>query len=1185
MDKKITIAPVSFSGFIENYERYYDDISDLIEKGKEYNAKYETLKNDFQVKDAACDTEKITVLNKIKSNYLQERQDLDLKLKKLQAEVFRYETIFQKGDTKYGKMTDEIQLRVDELKQAIKDLIDIKLDILEQTTSDKIIEIKEEFQNKKNEIINNYRNNSANLRDDVKVEFEKESLNEQEAFFDRQTISSNIEKLYNNISIFDSKNYSPLLEIGSFRVETDVVEKISREIKVLIPFIDSKSLLIIFDDKTENKVKNILVNLLSRVLLSTEVGKIQLILSDLKDLGQIFRELIPLTHEILKEAHGSANFKKELDDCNNRLHTVFSKYTSSSKNSNFLSLGEYNYHQITHNKAEELAPHHIQVVHNLSYDTNEQQIRELNRLINNGIKNGTNFIITWNKNDENEKSEKWIESIAKNTNVLTIDFVGNLSNYLSIKHELVPNVIDEKKLHELVYSLNIKHSEFSKNIVKERFINTVPTDKNLWFNCDASELISVPIGKSKSHRGEQTIILKTKDFQSHLMLSGGTGSGKTNFLKTFITSAALHYSPEEIEFYLVDLKNGVGFDAFRKYQLPQVKLFAMGAENELILNLLQELNDEMNHRLNLLTQAGVDDIVEYNKRNPNNKIKRTLLIVDEFASVFEDDDDTAREIVAKISPLVRKARAVGINLFFSTQNFGRTQSFSSLFSEIPVRIVLKSSQDAASYLLGGGNDAMKYVETIGDGVLNYKAGIKLSESDNEFFKGYLLENDDLEIILTNINKESERRGFAKNQQMVYDNISNADFSKNAEIFQQKRVETFIDENDRTITKVITRRKIPIWLGEPTTISKTHFKMDLERNFNENILITGKDKSVSINAMYNILSSLSYAFASGEIAIRIISFLSEEENTELQLHLLNQLSVAFDYKFCDLENYEQELKILHTEVERRSQQNNTQAKRIFVFYVGLEKARKMQKVGYDETEQAEMFKKILSEGNNYNMHSIVEVMQPSFLGRISRNDLIGNFVHRIIFHLGSSDESRGVLGNNKAAHLYKADEPHTKFRAVYFNSNFEGVLPKIKPYIDLINSDDFTPKNFGKEYLNNTPIIDVIHKRVESSNEEIKAEEKEVENKKLEFSVSNENLAEIDYLMQLSQNSEDTEDEVIDIDDFFNRINSYEKSKNVNDENLAELEKLSQQLKELDEEDEVIDIDDFFNDFTSTETTK
>ncbi|WGU67937.1 hypothetical protein QIU18_02750 [Capnocytophaga canimorsus] len=399
------------------------------------------------------------------------------------------------------------------------------------------------------------------------------------------------------------------------------------------------------------------------------------------------------------------------------------------------------------------------------------------------------------------------------------------------------------------------------------------------------------------------------------------------------------------------------------------------------------------------------------------------------------------------------------------------------------------------------------------------------------------------------------------------------------------METFIDENDRTITKVITRRKIPIWLGEPTTISKTHFKMDLERNFNENILITGKDKSVSINAMYNILSSLSYAFASGEIAIRIISFLSEEENTELQLHLLNQLSVAFDYKFCDLENYEQELKILHTEVERRSQQNNTQAKRIFVFYVGLEKARKMQKVGYDETEQAEMFKKILSEGNNYNMHSIVEVMQPSFLGRISRNDLIGNFVHRIIFHLGSSDESRGVLGNNKAAHLYKADEPHTKFRAVYFNSNFEGVLPKIKPYIDLINSDDFTPKNFGKEYLNNTPIIDVIHKRVESSNEEIKAEEKEVENKKLEFSVSNENLAEIDYLMQLSQNSEDTEDEVIDIDDFFNRINSYEKSKNVNDENLAELEKLSQQLKELDEEDEVIDIDDFFNDFTSTETTK
>ena len=48
----------------------------------------------------------------------------------------------------------------------------------------------------------------------------------------------------------------------------------------------------------------------------------------------------------------------------------------------------------------------------------------------------------------------------------------------------------------------------------------------------------------------------------HLLVAGKTGSGKSTFLHGLITNTALIYSPEQVEFYLIDFKKGVEFKSY-----------------------------------------------------------------------------------------------------------------------------------------------------------------------------------------------------------------------------------------------------------------------------------------------------------------------------------------------------------------------------------------------------------------------------------------------------------------------------------------------------------------------------------------------------------------------------------------------------------------------------------------------
>jgi DNA segregation ATPase FtsK/SpoIIIE-like protein len=82
----------------------------------------------------------------------------------------------------------------------------------------------------------------------------------------------------------------------------------------------------------------------------------------------------------------------------------------------------------------------------------------------------------------------------------------------------------------------------------------------------------------------------------HALIAGKTGSGKSTLLHALITNLALWYSPDEVEFYLVDFKKGVEFKTYATHRLPHARVVAVESDREFGLSVLQGLDGELKRR-------------------------------------------------------------------------------------------------------------------------------------------------------------------------------------------------------------------------------------------------------------------------------------------------------------------------------------------------------------------------------------------------------------------------------------------------------------------------------------------------------------------------------------------------------------------------------------------------------------
>jgi S-DNA-T family DNA segregation ATPase FtsK/SpoIIIE len=150
----------------------------------------------------------------------------------------------------------------------------------------------------------------------------------------------------------------------------------------------------------------------------------------------------------------------------------------------------------------------------------------------------------------------------------------------------------------------------------------------------------------------------------HLLVAGATGTGKTIFLNTLISSLLYKNSTETLKFILIDPKR-VEFTIYNN--LPHL-LCPVIHDPQRSINALKWLTGEMERRFEIFAQAGARDIASFNELVEKDKnlelMSFIVLIVDELADLMAA---RGREIEAGIVRLAQMARAVGIHLVVATQ--------------------------------------------------------------------------------------------------------------------------------------------------------------------------------------------------------------------------------------------------------------------------------------------------------------------------------------------------------------------------------------------------------------------------------------------------------------------------------------------------------------------------------------
>ncbi|BCL78326.1 type VII secretion protein EccC [Ktedonobacteria bacterium brp13] len=262
--------------------------------------------------------------------------------------------------------------------------------------------------------------------------------------------------------------------------------------------------------------------------------------------------------------------------------------------------------------------------------------------------------------------------------------------------------------------------DFSQNIglLQTHNIQAIETlhVTDLWRKRNEQQLLRVPIGLQKNG----PLFLDFKEmaaggFGPHGLVIGATGSGKSELLRTVVTSLALTHDPYTVNFVLVDFKAGAAFAEFT--DLPHVSGIITNLENDplLISRMYASLQGEQQRRQNLLSQAGnLPNITLYQKKWRNDPrmepMPYLIIIVDEFAQLIANYED----FLALFTKLGQVGRSLGMHMMLATQRVdeGRIRT---LEGHLRYRIALRTFKAEESSAVIGTHDAYFLPPSPGSG--------------------------------------------------------------------------------------------------------------------------------------------------------------------------------------------------------------------------------------------------------------------------------------------------------------------------------------------------------------------------------------------------------------------------------------------------------------------------------------
>jgi len=226
--------------------------------------------------------------------------------------------------------------------------------------------------------------------------------------------------------------------------------------------------------------------------------------------------------------------------------------------------------------------------------------------------------------------------------------------------------------------------------------------------------LPIALGKTISNETFVTDLSK----MPHLLMAGATGQGKSVGLNAILVSLLYKKHPSQIKFVLVDPKK-VELTLFNKIERHYLAKLPDEEESIItdtakVVKTLNSLCIEMDDRYELLKNAGVRNLKEYNakfvqrKLNPEEGHKYLpyiVLVIDEFADLIMT---AGKEVETPIARLAQLARAIGIHLIIATQRPSVNIITGVIKANFPARIAFRVSSkiDSRTILDAGGADQL-----------------------------------------------------------------------------------------------------------------------------------------------------------------------------------------------------------------------------------------------------------------------------------------------------------------------------------------------------------------------------------------------------------------------------------------------------------------------------------------------
>lgn len=228
--------------------------------------------------------------------------------------------------------------------------------------------------------------------------------------------------------------------------------------------------------------------------------------------------------------------------------------------------------------------------------------------------------------------------------------------------------------------------------------------------------MDLPIALGKTISNEVFIADLAK--MPHLLVAGATGQGKSVGINAILTSLLYKKHPSELKFVMVDPKK-VELSLFKKIERHFLAKLpgdddAIITDTKKVINTLNSLCIEMDQRYDLLKNAHVRNLKEYNVKFVNRRLNPEeghrflpfiVLVVDEFADLMMT---AGKEVETPIARLAQLARAVGIHLVIATQRPSVNIITGTIKANFPARLAFRvlSKVDSRTILDSGGADQL-----------------------------------------------------------------------------------------------------------------------------------------------------------------------------------------------------------------------------------------------------------------------------------------------------------------------------------------------------------------------------------------------------------------------------------------------------------------------------------------------